>query len=164
MNSRRFSISLFLGFALILCLSAAPGLADQAQQMAKPAKAKVIGELSLSDMRAVLGTPMDDTSGVSDFSLGNDGEITVAYQYYDVDKDNYETDFASEIAPRIQALYKKFKTLDRVRFEIVTNSPEGTPLWKPFSTFTMDRKTLEKLHWTWFVARDILDQVLRNKK
>ena len=60
-------------------------------------------------------------------------------------------------------MYKKFKNLDRVRFEIVTNDP-ATAQWKPFSQFTMDRKTLEKLHWTWFVARDILDQVLRHEK
>jgi hypothetical protein len=81
-----------------------------------------------------------------------------------VDRDNYETDFASEIAPRIQNLYAKFKNIDRVRFEIVTNNPAAPPLWKPFSLFTMDRQTLEKLHWTWFVARDILDQVLKNEK
>ena len=164
MTSRSSSVSFFLGFALILCLAAAPVMADQAPQMAKPEKARVIGELTLPDMRVVLGTPGDDTSGVSDFSQGGNGEIILAYRYFDVDQDNYETDFASEIAPKIQGLYKKFKSIDRVRFEIMTNKPTDYPEWKPFSMFTMDRKTLEKLHWTWFVARDILDQVLKNEK
>ncbi len=131
--------------------------------MTQPAKTKVVDELTLPDLRAILGTPKDDASGVSDFSRGDNGEIIIAYHYYDVDQDNYETDFASEISPRIQAMYKKFKNLDRVRFEIVTNDP-ATAQWKAFSQFTMDRKTLEKLHWTWFVARDILDQVLRHEK
>ena len=81
-----------------------------------------------------------------------------------MDQDNYETDFASEIAPKLQALYKKYKNLDRVTFEIVTNDPDALSSWKPFSRFAMDRKTLEKLHWTWFVARDVLDQVLKNEK
>ncbi len=164
MTSRSSSASCFLGFALILCLAVAPIVAAQAPQMTPSAKTKVIDELTLPDMRTVLGAPRDDASGISDFSRADGGEIIVAYHYYDVDQDNYETDFASEIAPRIQALYKKFKTLDRVRFEIVTNNPNATPEWKPFSQFTMDRKTLEKLHWTWFVARDILDQVLKNEK
>jgi|SRR5665647_57562 len=148
---------------LILGLVLVAAVAVQAQQMAQPAKTKVLDELTLPDLRSVLGTPMDDASGVSEFSRGENGEIVLAYHYYDVDRDNYETDFASEIAPRIQTLYKKFKNLDRVRFEIVTNDP-ATVQWKPFSQFSMDRQTLEKLHWTWFVARDILDQVLKNEK
>lgn len=130
----------------------------------KPEKVKVVDELNLPEMRSVLGTPRDDSSGVSDFSLGDIGEVLIAYHYYDVDQDNYETDFASEIAPKLQMLYRKFKNLDRIRFQIVTNNPAPPPLWKPFSEFVMDRKTLEKLHWTWFVSRDILDQVLKNEK
>ena len=112
---------------LILGLVLVAAVAVQAQQMAQPGKTKVLDELTLPDLRSVLGTPMDDASGVSDFSRGENGEIVLAYHYYDVDRDNYETDFASEIAPRIQTLYKKFKNLDRVRFEIVTNDPANRP-------------------------------------
>jgi hypothetical protein len=158
MTSKRCSVS---GLTLILGLALVSALAAQGQQ---PAKTKVMDEITLPNLRSVLGTPMDDASGISDFSRGDNGEIIIAFHYYDVDQDNYETDFASEIAPRLQTLYGKFKNLDRVRFEIVTNSPDAMPQWKPFSMFTMDRKTLEKLHWTWFVARDVLDQVLKNEK
>lgn len=161
MTSRKSVVFGTLTFALILGLAVGSAAAVQATQ---PAKTKTIMEMDLKDVRTVLGTPMDDASGVSDFSLGDNGEIIIAYHYYDVDEDNYETDFASEIAPKIQTLYKKFKNLDRVRFEIVTNNPDAPPLWKPFSQFSMDRKTIEKLHWTWFVSRDVLDQVLKNEK
>ncbi len=164
MTSRSSSAPRFLGSILILCLVLVPVLAAQAPKPAQSAKTKVIDELTLPEMRNVLGTPRDDSSGISDFSQGNDGGIIIAYHYYDVDQDNYETDFASEIAPKLQALYKKYKNLDRVQFEIVTNNPDEPSAWKPFSQFAMDRKTLEKLHWTWFVARDVLDQVLRNEK
>jgi len=164
MNSRKCLRALILSCALILGLAVTTAVAAQAKQMSGPAKAKVIGEISLDDVRTVLGTPRDDASGVSDFSLGNEGEVVIAYRYYDVDQDNYETDFASEIAPRVQMLYKKFKSLDRVHFEVLTTDPSAPGLWKPFSEFSMDRKTVEKLHWTWFVARDILDQVLKNAK
>jgi hypothetical protein len=161
MTSRRSVVLGVLTFALILGLTMGSAAAVQAKQ---PAKTKTIMEISLQDVQAVLGTPMDDASGVSDFSLGDNNEVVIAYRYYDVDLDNYETDFASEIAPKIQTMYKKFKNLDRIRFEIVTNDPTGYPQWKPFSQFSMDRKTLEKLHWTWFVSRDILDQVLKHEK
>ena len=164
MTSRTNSVSLFLGIALILSVAIAPVLASQAPKTGQAVKPRVIDELTLPEMRTVLGTPRDDSSGISDFSQGDDGGIIIAYHYYDVDQDNYETDFASEIAPKLQSLYKKYKNLDRVTFEIVTNNPDAPPLWKPFSEFTMDRKTLEKLHWTWFVARDVLDQVLKNEK
>lgn len=164
MTSRSSSVSRSLGLFLALCLALAPVLSAQAPKTGQAVKGRIIDELTLPEMRAVLGTPGDDASGISDFSQGDTGEIIIAYRYYDVDLDNYETDFASEIAPKIQSLYKKYKNLDRVTFEIVTNNPSGTPLWKPFSKFSMDRKTLEKLHWTWFLARDILDQVLRNEK
>jgi len=164
MTSKSSLVNRSLCLALVLGLAVASSAAMQAKPAGQMTKEKAIEELSLPDVRSVLGTPMDDSSGVSDFSLGDNREVIIAYHYYDVDEDNYETDFASEIAPLLQRLYRKFKNLDRVRFEIVTNNPAPPPLWKPFSQFTMDRKTIEKLRWTWFVARDVLDQVLRNEK
>jgi hypothetical protein len=164
MTSRKSLVFGMLSLAVILCLAVGMAGAAQTAQKTQPIKTKTIEEMTLPDVRAVLGTPMDDASGVSDFTLGDSREVIIAYRYYDVDLDNYETDFASEIAPKIQTMYKKFKNLDRIRFEIVTNDPTGYPQWKPFSQFSMDRKTLEKLHWTWFVSRDILDQVLKNEK
>ena len=164
MTSKGFWVNHSIVLALVLGLTVAAAEAAQAKPAGQPTKEKAVEALTLSDVRSVLGTPMDVSSGVADFSLGDSREVIIAYRYYDVDQDNYETDFAAEIAPLLQKLYKKFKNLDRVRFEIVTNNPSALPLWKPFSQFSMDRKTLEKLHWTWFVTRDILDQVLKNEK
>jgi len=164
MRSKSFLLAPILCCAVILGLSVVLAVAVQAKQMTGPAGQNVVRAVTLEEVQSVLGAPKDDASGVSDFSIGNDGEAVIAYRYYDVDQDNYETDFASEIAPRIQSLYKKIKGLDRMRFQILVNDPSASPMWKPFSEFTMDRKTLEKLHWTWFVARDVLDQVLKNEK
>lgn len=156
--------SCVLGLILAALLAAVPVSAQQMSRTAVPVGQKVAPAVALGDIQSVLGAPKDDASGVSDFTLGNDGEAVIAYRYYDVDQDNYETDFASEIAPRLQMLYKKLKGLDRVRFEVLISDESASPMWKPFSEFAMDRKTLEKLHWTWFVSRDILDQVLKNAK
>lgn len=138
--------------------------AAQAKPTSGPSEEKVVKEVTLRQVRAILGMAADDLSGVADFSLGGNGEIVVAYHYYDIDQANYETDFASEITPRIQQMYKKFKTFDRVRFEIEANNPSAPPLWIPFSEFVIDRKTIEDLHYSWFVARYILDQTLKHKR
>lgn len=148
---------------LVLGLTAISSAA-QSDQKSAPANEKVINEVTLSQVQSVLGTARDDHSGVADFSQGDKGEVIIAYHYYDVDEANYENDFATDITPKIQQMYKKFKNFNRVRFEIVTNNPSGPPLWIPFAAFTIDRKTIEELHYTWFVARYILDEVLKSKK
>ncbi|HSA96735.1 MAG TPA: hypothetical protein VLJ16_11845 [Acidobacteriota bacterium] len=160
-NGRRLSFAILITAAVLLAVGPAMG---QAQKAPSANPKKVVEGLTLEDVRSVLGTPGDDASGVSDFSEAEGGGIVIAYRYYDLDEDNYETDFASEMAPKLQRLYKKFKNVDRLRFEIVANNPGGTPFWKPFSQFETDRKTLEKLHWTWFVTRDIVDQIIKNRK
>jgi len=163
MTKQRLWLPVTLIVAVILALAVVPAAA-QAKPQTPPVKEKTINEVTLSEVRTVLGTARDDHSGVSDFSQGDNGEVIITYQYYDVDESNYETDFAMDITPRIQQMYKRFKNFNRVRFEIVTNNPSAPPLWMPFAVFAIDRKTIEELHYTWFVSRYILDQVLKNKK
>lgn len=163
MTRQRTWMSVFSVAAAVLVLATVSAAAQTKPAPQQP-KEKVINEVTLSEVQSVLGKAVDDYSGVSDFSQGDNGEVVIAYRYNDVDLANYETDFASEITPKIQAMYKKFKNFNRVRFQIVTNNPSGTPFWVPFSEFTIDRKTIEELHYTWFVARYILDQTLKNKR
>lgn len=156
MNFRKIVGTLALAGLLTTAAVAAPPALGQAGTAAKA--------VTLGDIQSVLGVARDDMSGVSDFSQGDRGEVIIAYRYYDADQANYEIDFANEIAPRIQTLYRIVKGLDRVRFQIVVPEPSGVPMWKPFAEFHIDRKTVEELHWTGFVARYILEQVLQNKK
>src|SRR5512139_3269467 len=147
-NIRQLGFGLLIMAAVLMALGPASGQAQKAPASPK----KAVEGMTREEVRSVLGTPGDDTSGVSDFSQAEGGGIVIAYQYYDIDQDNYETDFASEIAPKLQRLYKRFQNLDRVRFEVIANNPDAPPFWRPFSQFEMDRKTMEKLHWTWFVT------------
>lgn len=153
----------------VLIAAAVVGLSVvSAAAQAKPAqpsvKEKVVNEVTLSEVQSIFGIARDDHSGVSDFSRGDNGGIIIAYHYYDVDESHYENDFAMDITPKIQQMYKKFKNFDKVRFEVVTNNPAAPPLWIPFAAFDIDRKTVEQLHYTYFVAKYILDQTLQNKK
>lgn len=163
MHKRKLWLSGTLIVIAILSLSVMQAIA-QAQPQAPPANEKVINSVTLSEVRSVLGKAMDDNSGVADFSQGDNGGVIIAYHYYDVDLANYENDFAMDITPKIQMMYKKFKNFDRVRFEVVTNNPSAPPLWIPFASFEIDRKTIEQLHYTYFVARYVLDEVLKNKR
>jgi hypothetical protein len=125
--------------------------------------APLSGEITTDGVKTVLGAANDYASGVVDVTQGQ-GEVIVAYRYYDVDLQNYETDFAAELAPRVQALYKRFPSLDRVHFQVTANNPVTAGLWEPFTEFVLDRKTVEEIHWTGFLSRYLLDLVLKNKK
>lgn len=71
---------------------------------------------------------------------------------------------AAGLAPRVRSLFKRFPTLDRVHFQVTSNNPVTAGLWEPFTEFALDRKTVEEIHWTGFLARYILDLVIENKK
>lgn len=150
-----------LGGLWLFVLGLAAGGAGQAKPEGRADK--VVKAVTLEDVQSVLGMARNSISGVSDFSQGDRGEVIIAYRYYDADQANFEIDFANEIAPHIQTLYKLFKDLDRIRFQVVVPGP-GVPLWKPFAEIQIDRKTVEDLRWTGFVARYILEQVLKNRK
>ncbi len=161
-QSRMRGLAILSAALLALLIFSFPAAA-QGRQTPPPKNVHAVEPVTLDQMRTVLGTAMDDVSGVLDVTRG-DGETLVAYRYYDVDQENFETDFAQELAPKIQILFKKFKTLDRVHLQVTANVPSEPGLWKPFTEFTIDRKTVTEIHWTGFMARYLLDLVIKNRQ
>jgi ABC-type Fe3+ transport system substrate-binding protein len=147
---------IWLAFAIVGLAGA--GLARPVTQARGDKAAEAV---TLEAVQSVLGKANEMASGAVDISQGTD-ELIIAYQYYDVDMENFESDFATEMAPRIQALYKKFKTIDRVHFQVTANNPT-TDEWRPFVEFVLDRKTVEEIHWTGFLARYLLDLAVRRR-
>ncbi len=152
-----------LSWAALAVLAAGLTVACQGKKGGTSAGPTAAGEVTLDAVKPVLGTANDFASGVIDVTQGS-GEVIIAYRYYDADLGNYEADFASEMAPRIQALYKKFKTLDRIHFQVTANSATAPELWQPFAEFMVDRKTVEEIHWTGFLVKYLEDLVIKNKK
>jgi hypothetical protein len=152
-----------IGWAVLAVLLAALSVACQGKKGGASPAALAVDEVTLGTVESVLGTANDFASGVIDVTQGN-GELIIAYRYYDADLGNYEADFASEMAPRIQALYKKFKSLDRVHFEVTANGATTPELWQPFAEFVVDRKTIEEIHWTGFLVKYLQDLVIKTKK
>jgi len=150
-------------WALLFFLAVAVCVSCQQKKAEAALGASAVDSITLNEVKAVLGTANDFASGVLDVTQGNE-ELIIAYRYYDADLQNFETDFATEIAPRVQALYKRFKSLDRVRFQVTANTASARELWQPFTEFALDRKTVEEIRWTGFLAKYILDLVLKNKR
>ncbi|MEN6311488.1 MAG: hypothetical protein ABFD80_08125 [Acidobacteriota bacterium] len=161
-QSRMRGLAVLTAALLALLIFSFPAAA-QGRQTPPPKNVPSVEPVTLDQVRTVLGTAKDDISGALDVTTG-DGETIIAYRYYDVDQENYETDFASELAPKIQLLYKRFKTLDRIRLQVTANVPSEPGLWKPFTEFTIDRKTVTEIHWTGFMARYLLDLVIKNRQ
>ena len=78
--------------------------------------------VTLEEVKSVMGEASGTKPGVLDFTQG-EAEAIISYQYYDVDLMNYDDDMVADMAPKIEALYRKFKSLDRVVFKITTNNP-----------------------------------------
>lgn len=160
MQKRKFLLSGIFGWALVVLLLAAVPAACRAKKT-EPAPGE--SRITLDEVKAVLGIANDYASGAVDLTKG-EGEVIVSYRYYDVDLQNYEADFSAEVAPRVQAFFRKFKTVDNLRLQAMANDASTPGLWKPFSEFTLDRKTVEKIQWTGLLAKYIEEQVLKSKK
>jgi len=148
----------FAGLAMVL---AGGGYAcRKASSDPKPALA---GPLSLESVKTVLGAAGDFASGAVD--LTKDGAVVViAFRFYDPDRENYETDFATELAPRIQALYQRFPEIDQIRLDVIANDPDQEGMWKPFVELVLDRKTITEIRWTGFLARYLLDRTIASRR
>jgi len=163
MRTKTHSLSRLLGWAALAVLAVALIAACQGKKGQTSPSTPAVDEVTLDTVKSVLGTANDYASGVIDVTQGS-GELIIAYRYYDADLGNYETDFATEMAPRLQSLYKKFKTLDRIHFQVTANSATAPELWQPFAEFVVDRKTVEEIHWTGFLAKYLEELVIKNKK
>jgi hypothetical protein len=160
MQKGKFLLSGIFGCALLVFLLTALPAACRAKK-AEPAPG---GErITLDEVKAVLGIANDYASGAVDVTDG-DGEVIVSYRYYDVDLQNYESDFSLEVVSKIQAFFRKFKTADRLHLQVMANDASTPGLWKPFAEFTLDRKTVEKIQWTGLLAKYIEVEVQKTKK
>jgi hypothetical protein len=113
---------------------------------------------SLNAAKVVLGTAVDDQSGLMDLSQDEQG-FTLAYRYYDTDLQNIDVDMAADLAPKIEKLYQDFKSLDHVVFQISVNS-ETPGEWKPYVSFAMNRKTADEIDWSGLLSERFLQSVL----
>lgn len=118
---------------------------------------------TLDVLKPVLGEAREDNSGILDVT-GDATELIVSYRYYDNDMQNYDDDMVKELGPKIEALYAKFKKLDRVVFQVTTNNPLAPGEWKPFANFALNRKMVDELDWSGILTGDFFKNVIDLKR
>lgn len=149
--------AMLLSLAMIAFLGVCKGKAVDEAKSDVPA-----GIVSLETLKPVLGEAKDDVSGILDVTQ-NEGEVVLNYRYYDDDLQNIDNDMVTELAPKIQALYKDFRSLDRVVFRISING--ATPgEWKLYSSFALTRKIVGEIQWSGILAEDFLRAALEHQR
>ncbi len=147
----------FAAFALCVCLPACKAK-DTGLLRSQSQIRGAMDELRVADLKPVLGEARDDASGVVECSSTEDA-LVISYRYYDADLLNIDNDMVTEMAPKIQALYKKFHALDRIRFQVAINST--TPgKWEPYASFLITRTIVDEMQWSGILFEDFLKRVL----
>ncbi|HRD01900.1 MAG TPA: hypothetical protein PLP57_04565 [Candidatus Saccharicenans sp.] len=110
-------------------------------------------------LKPILGEAIENSSGLVDVT-GDIEEIIISYRYYDADGENYDEGLVQDLASKIEKLYKTFKKLDRVVFQVSVNDPATSEQWKPYVTFTINREVVEKIEWSNILAEDFFKNVI----
>jgi hypothetical protein len=108
----------------------------------------------LETAKAVFGQADAQLSGIFDL-IKSDNEITIVYHFYTSEPKDIDDDIGIEMGPKIKAFYQKYKTLDRVLFNVEVIRSGLDSDWKPYCAFRMTRKIIEETNWTEILDKDL---------
>ena len=118
---------------------------------------------TLDVLEPVLGEAREDNSGILDVT-GDANELIISYRYFNVDQLNIEDNMVKDLGPKIEALYARFKALDRVAFQVTTNDPLTPGEWKPYVNFAVNRKMVDELEWSGILTADFFKNVIELRR
>jgi hypothetical protein len=136
---------------ITLALLAAIALSACKEKAEAPARSEVV---SLATVSAVMGRASGANSGVSELTETNEG-FTINYHLYLPEQKDFDALIGTDLAPKIQELYKTFKTIDKVTFTVETGVTANPPSLQPYCSFEMTRKIYNQTNWTNLLARDL---------
>jgi len=119
--------------------------------------------IGLDQLKPVLGEAREDNSGVVDVS-GDSNNLIISYRYFDSDLKDYDDGLVKDLAPKIEALYKQFKNLKRVEFQVAVNDPQVPGKWKAYVDFAVHKKLIEKMEWSNILTDDFFRNVIDLKR
>jgi len=165
-------VTSFLGIVLVAVLAALTLTACQGREktgapaVPAPAAEKTVNtsseELNTEALSAVLGKAEAENSGVFDVAKG-ENELVVTYHFYEARKRGLEDRLGPDMAPKIQALYRKFKTIDRVVFKVDLFERRDVIEWRPYCSFATTRKLIDETDWTSLLLKEFFKVVLELK-
>lgn len=142
-----------LALTVTVFLSACKGK-EQAETGAFDRAAARAEQIDVQTVSTVLGKAEAEKSGIFDLTYG-DNELWVVYHFYTPEIEDIDDDIGMEMAPKIQALYGKFKSIDRVIFVIQVSHPQSPAEWAPYCSFVMTRKVVNETKWANLLAAEL---------
>ena len=130
-------------------------LAALAAVLTPACKAKAPAEdINLDSVIAVMGKASGSSSGISELAKEGDSYV-INYHLMIADMKDFDVVIGKDLAPKIESLYKTFKTIDKVTFTVETGDPSNPASVNPYCDFDMTRKIYNQLNWTNLLARDL---------
>jgi hypothetical protein len=152
-----------LAVAAALSLSACRGQKSEAPAAAAiETPAAPSEDLSVESLSAILGKAEAENSGVFESAKRND-ELVVTYHFYEARKKGMDDRIGPDLAPKIQLLYRKFKSIDRVVFKVDVFERRDVIEWRPYCSFVTTRKIIDETNWTSLLLKDFFKVVLEMK-
>ncbi|MEW5900138.1 MAG: hypothetical protein AB1715_01605 [Acidobacteriota bacterium] len=111
-------------------------------------------EITLQTFATVLGKAEPQASGIDELRKEEQG-LVVHYHLYLPEAQDFDELIGQDLAPKINQLYRAFKTIDKVTFEVETPDLAETGEYRPYCGFDMTRKIYNQLNWTNLLARDL---------
>jgi len=111
-------------------------------------------EINLESVTAVMGKASGSSSGVSELAKEGDTYV-INYHLMIADMKDFDVVIGTDLAPKIEALYKTFKSIDKATFTVETGDPSNPANVNPYCDFDMTRKIYQQLNWTNLLARDL---------
>lgn len=109
--------------------------------------------INIDTVIGVMGKASGSSSGVSEFA--KEGDTYVINYHLVTDPKDFDIAIGRDLAPKIEALYKTFKTIDKVTFTVETGDPYSPAALTPYCDFDVTRKIFQQLNWTNLLARDL---------
>ena len=163
---RSMSVSALLGLAVLAALTLAA--CQGGEKAAAPAPAAEIvaapagEEPTLEALYGILGKGEAENSGIVDLAKG-ENELVVTYHFYEARKKGLEERIGPDMAPKIQALYRKFKSIDRVVFKVDVFERRDVIEWRNYCSFATTRRLIAETNWTSLLLKDFFKVVLELK-
>ncbi len=130
-------------------------LAALAAVLTPACKSKAPAEnINLDSVIGVMGKASGSSSGVSELAKEGDTYV-INYHLMIADMKDFDVIIGQDLAPKIEQLYKTFKTIDKVTFTVETGDPSNPANLNPYCDFDMTRKIYQQLNWTNLLARDL---------
>ena len=148
MKKNYISLSLSLLFLAFLAAVFLPACKDK-EGTPSPAE-----EITLQTFAAVFGSAEAQTSGIAELKKTDQG-LVVSYHLYLPEAQDFDELVGKDLAPKIEQLYKTFKTIDNVTFDVETPDLSGSGEWRSYCSFDMTRKVYNQLNWTNLLAADL---------